>query len=176
MTKIYSKVLYFKELKNHCSLLTVLVEYVIIVLVICVDIMDNIIAIVPIIVIAIGLIIFTWWVISNRLRKAKINTNDYEKVKLFYENILKMNHPDYDHNCYYAVDFLETIESVCEEFLKGHKNLGQEKTDLIGDLKDSEIINEIKKLKLAFLSSDIKEVLSIVYRYYDERGVWKNEI
>lgn len=137
------------------------------------DIFNNIFAIVSIILIALGLIIFVWWVIPNRLRKAKINTNDYDKVKLFYENILKKNHPGYDHNCYSTVDFLETIEAVCEEFLKGHKNLGQEKYDLIEDLKDPEVVDEIKKLKLDFLSSGIKEVLFIVYRYYDERGVWK---
>ena len=137
------------------------------------DILNSIFAIVSIIVITFGLVIFVWWIIFNRLRKAKINTNDYEKVKSFYENILKKNHPGYNHNCYSAVDFLETIESVCEEFLKGHKNLGQEKCDLIEDLRDPEVVDEIKKLKLDFLNKDIKTTLNLIYNYYDDRGIWK---
>lgn len=165
--------LYLKGLKKYCSLLTVLVEYVIIVLVICVDIMDNIFAVVSIIVIVIVLIVFAWWIISNKIRKSKIDNNDYDKVKIFYDNVLKKNHPGYNHDCYSAVDFLETSEAVCEEFLKGHKNLGEKKNNLIDDLNTPEIVNEMKKLKIDFLNKDIKTVLNLIYNYYDDRGIWK---
>ena len=137
------------------------------------DIINDLVVIISILAIALGLIILVWWLASCKIRKTKINNIDYKNVKEFYNNKLKKNHPNYDHNCYAAADYLETIEYVCEEFLKGHKNLGEEKEELINDLKESEIINEMKKLKLDFLKKDIKAVLITIYNYYDDRGIWK---
>ena len=138
-------------------------------------IMDYVFAIFSLILIIFGIIILAFWFISNKKRKIKIARHDYEKVKIFYEKILKNNRPSYSHDCYAAVDYLETIEAVCEEFLKGHKNLGQEENDLIENLKDNEITNEIKKLNLTFLTPNINEILLNIYKNYDKKGVWKNE-
>lgn len=138
-------------------------------------IMDYVFAIFSLVLIIFGIIILAFWFISNKKRKIKIARNDYEKVKIFYENILKNNRPSYSHDCYAAVDYLETIKAICEEFLKGHKNVGQEENDLIENLKDNEIINEMKKLNLIFLTPNINEILLIIYKYYDKKGVWKNE-
>ena len=137
--------------------------------------MDYVFAIFSLILIIFGIIILAFYFISNKKRKIKITRDDYEKVKIFYETKLKNNHYGYNHDCYAAVDYLETIQAICEEFLKGHKNLGQEENDLIENLKDNEIINEITKLKLTFLTPNINEILLIIYKYYDKKGVWKNE-
>ena len=55
------------------------------------------------------------------------------------------------------------------------KNLGKEENDLIGNLKDNEINNEMKKLNFTFLTPNINEILLIIYKYYDKKGVWQNE-
>lgn len=112
--------------------------------------MDYVFAIFSLAIIIFGIIILAFWYISNKKRIKKITRDDYEKVKIFYETKLKNNYYGYNHDCYATVDYLETIQAICEEFLKGHKNLGQEETDLIENLKDNEIINEIKKLNLTF--------------------------
>ena len=133
--------------------------------------MEYMFAIFSLVLIIFGIIILTFYFISNKKRKIKITRDDYEKVKIFYETKLKNNHYGYNHDCYAAVDYLETIQAICEEFLKGHKNLGQEENDLIENLKD----NEMKKLNLTFLTPNINEILLIIYKYYDKKGVWKNE-
>ena len=133
--------------------------------------MDYVFAIFSLILIIFGIIILAFYFISNKKRKIKITRDDYEKVKIFYETKLKNNHYGYNHDWYAAVDYLETIQAICEEFLKGHKNLGQEENDLIENLKD----NEMKKLNLTFLTPNINEILLIIYKYYDKKGVWKNE-
>lgn len=137
--------------------------------------MDYVFAIISLVLIIFGIIILPFYFISNKKRKIKIARDDYEKVKTFYEHILNNNHLSYSRDCYAAVDYLETIQAICEEFLKGHKNLGQEEKDLIENLKDNEITNEIKKLNLTFLTPNINEILLIIYKYYDKKGVWKNE-
>ena len=129
--------------------------------------MDYVFAIFSLILIIFGIIILAFYFISNKKRKIKITRDDYEKVKIFYETKLKNNHYGYNHDCYAAVDYLETIQAICEEFLKGHKNLGQEENDLIENLKD----NEMKKLNLTFLTPNINEILLIIYKYYDKKGV-----
>lgn len=52
-------------------------------------IMDYVFAIFLLVLIIFGIIILAFWFISNKKRKIKIARNDYEKVKIFYENILK---------------------------------------------------------------------------------------
>ena len=118
-------------------------------------------------------IVFIISTIFNKIRKAKIERDDYDKVKTFYNDILKKNHPGYINEYYAAVDYFETVEAICEEFLNGHKDLGQKQSDLIDDLKDPIIVNELKNLKLDFLNKEISEILVVIYKYYDERGVWK---
>ena len=128
--------------------------------------MDYVFAIFSLVLIIFEIIILAFWFISNKKRKVKIARDDYEKVKIFYETKLKNNLYGYNHDCYAA---------ICEEFLKGHKNLGQEENDLIENLKDNEINNEMKKLNLKFLTPNINEILLIIYKYYDRKGVWQNE-
>ena len=134
-------------------------------IIILVIIMDYVFAIFSLVLIIFGIIILAFCLISNKKRK----------VKIFYETKLKNNLYGYNHDCYAAVDYLETIKAICEEFLKGHKNLGQEENDLIENLKDNEINNEMKKLNLTFLTPNINEILLIIYKYYDKKGVWQNE-
>lgn len=118
-------------------------------------------------------IVFIISIIFNKIRKTKIDRDDYDKVKTFYNDILKKNHPGYINGYYAAVDYFETVEAICEEFLNGHKDLGQKQSDLIYGLKDPIIINEFKNLKLDFLNKEISKILVFIYKYYDERGVWK---
>ena len=118
-------------------------------------------------------IVFIISIIFNKIRKTKIDRDDYDKVKAFYNDILKKNHPGYINGYYAAVDYFETVEAICEEFLNGHKDLGQKQSDLIYGLKDPIIINEFKNLKLDFLNKEISKILVVIYKYYDERGVWK---
>lgn len=118
-------------------------------------------------------IVFIISIIFNKIRKTKIDRDDYDKVKTFYNDILKKNHPGYINGYYAAVDYFETVEAICEEFLNGHKDLGQKQSDLIYGLKDPIIINEFKNLKLDFLNKEISKILVVIYKYYDERGVWK---
>lgn len=125
------------------------------------------------IIIAFVFILFMVLIIFNKIRKTKIDPDDYDKVKTFYNGILKKNHPGYINEYYAAVDYFETVEAICEDFLNGHKDLGQKYSDLIDDLKDPIIVNELKNLKLDFLNKEISGILVVIYKYYDERGVWK---
>lgn len=134
---------------------------------------DNIFIMALIIITTCAFIVFIISTIFNKIRKAKIERDDYDKVKTFYNDILKKNHPGYINEYYAAVDYFETVEAICEEFLNGHKDLGQKQSDLIDDLKDPIIVNELKNLKLDFLNKEISEILVVIYKYYDERGVWK---
>lgn len=134
---------------------------------------DNIFIMALIIITTCAFIVFIISTIFNKIRKAKIERDDYDKVKTFYNDILKKNHPGYINEYYVAVDYFETVEAICEEFLNGHKDLGQKQSDLIDDLKDPIIVNELKNLKLDFLNKEISEILVVIYKYYDERGVWK---
>lgn len=134
---------------------------------------DNIFIMALIIITTCAFIVFIISTIFNKIRKAKIERDDYDKVKTFYNDILKKNHPGYINEYYTAVDYFETVEAICEEFLNGHKDLGQKQSDLIDDLKDPIIVNELKNLKLDFLNKEISEILVVIYKYYDERGVWK---
>lgn len=126
-----------------------------------------------IIIIAFVFIALIISIIFNKIRKVKIERDDYDKVKIFYNDILKKNHPGYINEYYAAVDYFETVEAICEDFLNGHKDLGQKQSDLIGGLKDPIIINEFKNFKLDFLNKEISEILAVICKYYDERGVWK---
>lgn len=134
---------------------------------------DNIFIMALIIITTCAFIVFIISTIFNKIRKAKIERDDYDKVKTFYNDILKKNHLGYINEYYAAVDYFETVEAICEEFLNGHKDLGQKQSDLIDDLKDPIIVNELKNLKLDFLNKEISEILVVIYKYYDERGVWK---
>ena len=83
--------------------------------------MDYVFAIFSLVLIIFGIIILAFWFISNKKRKIKITRDDYEKVKIFYETKLKNNLYGYNHDCYAAVDYLETIKAICEEFRKRRK-------------------------------------------------------
>lgn len=137
------------------------------------DAIDNIFIMALILIIAFVFIVFTISIIFNKVRKTKIDRDDYDKVKTFYNDILKKNHPGYINGYYAAIDYFETVEAICEEFLNGHKDLGQKSSDLIDDLKAPIIVNELKNLKLDFLNKEISEILAVIYKYYDERGVWR---
>lgn len=137
------------------------------------NVIDNIFIMALIIITACAFIVFIISIIFNKIRKTKIGRDDYDKVKSFYNDILKKNHPGYINGYYAAVDYFETVEAICEEFLNGHKDLGQKQSDLIYGLKDPVIINEFKNLKLEFLNKEISGILVVIYKYYDERGVWK---
>ena len=137
------------------------------------DAIDNIFIMALILIIAFVFIVFTISIIFNKVRKTKIDRDDYDKVKTFYNDILKKNHPGYINGYYAAIDYFETVEAICEEFLNGHKDLGQKSSDLIDDLKAPIIVNELKNLKLNFLNKEISEILAVIYKYYDERGVWR---
>lgn len=138
-----------------------------------VNVIDNIFIMALIIITVCAFIVFIISIIFNKIRKTKIDRDDYDKVKTFYNDILKKNHPGYINGYYAAVDYFETVEAICEEFLNGHKDLGQKQSDLIYGLKDPIIINEFKNLKLDFLNKEISKILVVIYKYYDERGVWK---
>lgn len=137
------------------------------------NVIDNIFIMALIIITVCAFIVFIISIIFNKIRKTKIDRDDYDKVKTFYNDILKKNHPGYINGYYAAVDYFETVEAICEEFLNGHKDLGQKQSDLIYGLKDPIIINEFKNLKLDFLNKEISKILVFIYKYYDERGVWK---
>lgn len=137
------------------------------------NVIDNIFIMALIIITVCAFIVFIISIIFNKIRKTKIDRDDYDKVKTFYNDILKKNHPGYINGYYAAVDYFETVEAICEEFLNGHKDLGQKQSDLIYGLKDPIIINEFKNLKLDFLNKEISKILVVIYKYYDERGVWK---
>lgn len=137
------------------------------------NVIDNIFIMALIIITVCAFIVFIISIIFNKIRKTKIDRDDYDKVKTFYNDILKKNHPGYINGYYAAVDCFETVEAICEEFLNGHKDLGQKQSDLIYGLKDPIIINEFKNLKLDFLNKEISKILVVIYKYYDERGVWK---
>jgi len=138
-----------------------------------VNVIDNIFIMALIIITVCAFIVFIISIIFNKIRKTKIDRDDYDKVKTFYNDILKKNHPGYINGYYAAVDYFETVEAICEEFLNGHKDLGQKYSDLIDDLKDPIIVNELKNLKLDFLNKEISDILVVIYKYYDERGIWK---
>ncbi len=72
------------------------------------DTINNIFIIVLIIIIAFVYISFMVLIIFNKIRKAKIDRDDYGKVKTFYNDILKKNHPGYINEYYAAVDYFET--------------------------------------------------------------------
>ena len=137
------------------------------------DTINNIFIMALIIIITFAFIALIISIIFNKIRKAKIDRDDYGKVKTFYNDILKKSHPGYINGYYAAVDYFETVEAICEEFLNGHKDLGQKQSDLIDDLKGPIIVNELKNLKLDFLNKEINEILAVIYKYYDERGVWR---
>ena len=67
------------------------------------DTIDNIFIMAGIIIIAFVFITLIISIIFNKIRKVKIERDDYDKVKTFYNDILKKNHPGYINGYYAAV-------------------------------------------------------------------------
>ena len=47
------------------------------------------------------------------------------------------------------------------------------KEEIIDYSNDSETLDDIKKLKLEEFNNEIKKIIEIIYKYYDNDGVWK---
>ena len=136
------------------------------------DIIDNISLIFSLFFILAGIIVAIITIFSMKRRIIRIDKTDYEKVKYFYQNSLKKICISEDLECYTATDYLDTINELCKRFISGYRNL-YESHDIMNDLKDSDIVKEMRKAKLDYLKESIIEILNIIYKYYDNNGVWK---
>lgn len=145
----------------------------IIILVVLVDIIDNISLIFSLFIIIAGIIVAIITIFSMKRRITKIDKTDYEKVKFFYQKSLKKISIAEELECYAATDYLNTIDELCKGFISGRRNLYEPCDDIMNDLKDSAIVKEMKIAKLDYLKENIIEILNIIYKYYDNNGVWK---
>ena len=119
---------------------------------------------------------FIYYHIANSLRKKQIkkaNNKDYETIKNFLYNELRNKIPSDDYQYINGCDYFYTIDDICVEFLNGEKRLCISKEEIIDYSNDSEILDDIKKLKLEVFNNEIKKIIEIIYKYYDNDGVWK---
>lgn len=137
------------------------------------DIIDNISVIFALFIIGFGILFAIITIFSMKLRLTRIDKSDYEKVKLFYLNSLKKISIREELECYAASDYLDTIDELCKGFISGRRNLYESRDDIMNDINDSDIVKEMRKAKLYYLKENIVEILNIIYKYYDNNGVWK---
>ena len=137
---------------------------------------EEILEYIAILLMPLMIIPFIYYYIANSLRKKQIkkaSNNDYETIKNFLYNELRNKTPSDDYQYISGCDYFYTVDDMCEEFLNGEKRLCIGKEEIIAYSNDSETLDDIKKLKLEAFNNEIKRIIEIIYKYYDNDGVWK---
>lgn len=106
---------------------------------------------------------------GKKKRIKKISKKDYEIVRKYYER--KITNSIFQDEEYYELeDYLISIEYLCNDFLSGEKTLSIEKNEVVISKGTFELKEQIKYFNLEEM---INETLGIIYKYYDNKGIWK---
>ena len=159
------------------KILAIFILILLLILLICIFFLsEEILDYIAIFLIPLVIIPCISYYIANMLRKKQIkkaNNKDYETIKNFLHNELRNKIPSDDYQYISGCDYFYTIDDICVEFLTGEKRLCISKEEIIDYSNDSETLDDIKKLKLEEFNNEIKKIIEIIYKYYDNDGVWK---
>ena len=162
--------------KNHKLILSVLGLIVFIPIFLGEEFYQNVICISAGIIVLISMICMILCLvisIHNCKRRKKINPKDRVKVKEYLSNKYFKQVRLVANEAWEIYKFLEYIEYDCDDFLMGRKRLSSNKDMVIIKDKDKELKNQIELLKLDYLKDETRVVIDVIFKYYDENGLYK---
>lgn len=132
--------------------------------------MENILAIVVILVIVFFAIYGIIYKYNSRKKIKLVDKNDYDTVEKYYKKCIfdKLNKDNEEYDLY---DAFETVWDNCREFLNMHKTcIPKNELFLIEDIEQ---IKKINSKNLNKIYEETNKVLDIIYKYYTEDGIRK---